>query len=638
VKNQLGQRKVINLRALTLGISAAFLALACSSSDDGNPPAADEGDDNTPPVTGTPGNGSDDGPGNTPLDPPVNTPPVNDDEPADLSDALVESMLQTACGRCHGAAAEQVDNCRAGMCYIENVNELIAQGKIVPGQPDESPLYLRITASNGTQMPPPGEEPRLNNTQIQQIEDFILRKEPVASPTCTDQFLGWDDVYEAIEADLLQQDADDRVFLRYVTLTNRYNAGICDQQLEADRYAMNKFINSISQEPRITQATEIEDRENSKSIYRIDLRDYGLDDSEGPFIVDGVSFVDGWEAIIGNNNYAVEFQGDQAENIILQSNTLVPVMFSDAIIDEASNGNLYYGLLQLSDNRDQVLLDLQIDQVQNLDQDITVRAGTTTSLISEQERLIQRDPQDVGAGLYYYESFDLDPDVAGESIFDNPLAFDQEANGSEAVFSLPNGLQAYIIFDDAGLRLEESPILFDNLSQNDNVMRAGISCSNCHAQGLVPFDDQVRAFVEENPIDSAAAAAAVGGEFEDILDLYPTNDEFQDILRDDSQVFLGALGRAGVPTALRNDPVASTFIRFDRDVDLQAFAGDLHFPADLLENEIVRLDPALSGLDNGFSVDRDDIKGLFVNSLCVVTVANENRPADQVCIDAGIIQ
>jgi len=632
VKNQLG--KVINFRAVTIGISAALLALGCSSSDDGN----DSEGNNPEPAPTTPATN----PTNTP-DPnppatslPPSTPPVGDpDGPAQLDDLYVESLLRTACGQCHGEAAQEDGNCRAGMCYIEDVKELIAQGKIVPGSPAESPLYQRISRTDGQKMPPPGNEP-LSAFQIDQIEQFIQRRAPEAIASCTDQFIDWDTVYEAIQVDILSADAEDRPFLRYVSLTDRYNAGVCDQQLEQDRFAMNKFLNSISQGNSVRTAVEIEDGESSKSLYRIDLRDYDLDVGNGPFVVNGESFVDGWEAIIGNNNFAIEFQGDEAVNVQLQSTTLVPVMFSDAIIDEASFGNLYYGLLRLDDNRDAVQAALGVDLVDDLDQNITIRAGTTTSEISLQERLVQRNEQAVG-GLYYYESFDLDPDLAGNSIFADPLAFDQVANGSEAVFSLPNGLQAYIIFDENGLRLEESPILFDKLSQNDNVMRAGVSCMNCHAQGLVPFDDEVRVFVDANPLEAAEAAAAAGGEFEDITDLYPTNDELQDVFTDDSSIYLRALSQADVPTSQRADPIAQTFIRFDRDVDLSIVAGLVHFPVNALENEINRLDPDLQGLDNGFEVDMDDFKGLYANTLCVVSVSQENRPADQVCIDAGVL-
>jgi mono/diheme cytochrome c family protein len=629
----------MNLRAVTIGISAAFLALACSSSGDGGDKEDGETPNpgNTPSGPTTPGDGPTT-PGNGPTTTLPDAPEAQDpDTEQDLSAVYVESLLQRSCGKCHGeAAAASATGCRAGMCYIEDVNELITNGKIVPGQPGQSPLYSRITRTDATVMPPPGETPRLSDTEIDQIEQFILRKAPVAAATCTDQFLTWDDVYESIEADLLRQDADDREFIRYITLTDRYNAGVCDQQLEQDRFALNKFINSISTETQVRQAEEVTDPQRSKTIYRIDLRDYGLDDSKGPFIVDNVSFVDGWEAIIGNNNFAVQFQGDQAENVILLSNTLVPVMFSDAIIDEASNGNLYYGLLRLSDNRDQIQADLGLDLAGDLDQDITVRAGTTNSAISQQERLMQRNEQPVG-GLYYYESFDLDPNVAGDSIFDNPLEFDQNANGSEAVFSLPNGLQAYAIFDENGLRLEESPILFDNITQNDNVMRVGVSCSNCHVAGLVPFQDQVRDFSIDNQIDAAAAAAAVGQQFEDILDLYPDAADLKRTFDTDSAIFQNALVRAGVPSSQKTDPIAQTFVRFDKDADINVIAGLVGFPAANLAREVNRLDPQLSGLDNGFKIDIDDFKGLYENTLCVVTVANENRPLDQVCIDAGAL-
>lgn len=638
MKNQLGQRKLINLRAFTIGISAAFLALACSGSEDGgnnNNDPVDQPDvqdaDNDPPSS--PGRGDNDGP----LDPPGSNNNEDDDDPpvVDLNNAFVESLLQSSCGQCHGNEAASGGSCSAGMCYIEDIDALIENGKIVPGNPAESPLFRRISATDGSVMPPPGSPRPLSSFEIQQIEDFINRLEEPVRQVCDNQFITWDEIYRAIQADLIQLDQDDVEFTRYLSISNRYNAGVCDQDLEFDRFAMSKFINSVSQENGIRRPREVAGTE--KTVYRIDLRDYALDESEGPFIVDGEVFVDGWEAIIGNNQYAVEFQGDQADAIELLTGTLVPVMFSDAVIDEASFGNLYYGLLQLPETRDELLLDLDIDLADDLDNEITLRAGTTESEISQQERLVQRNPQGLANGLYYYESFDLDPDIAGNSIFANPLAFDADANGSEAVFSLPNGLQAYIIFDENGDRLEESPILFDQATQNDNVMRAGVSCSNCHAQGLIPFDDQVRSFVDDNQLDAAAAAAAVGGEFEDILDLYPGAEEFKDILADDSQTFLRALSAAGVPTAERSDPIARTFVRFDLDVDLVTFAGDLHFPPNQLEREINRLDPDLSGLDDGFRVDRDDIKGLYVNSLCIVGVFNENRPEDQACIDAGAI-
>jgi mono/diheme cytochrome c family protein len=616
---------MMNLRAFTIGVSAAFLALACSGSDDNNP---EKGGDTTDP-TNQPTQQPTENPTANPTQQPTVDPTNRDpDAPDAITRAYVESMLRTNCGGCHGNEAAANSQCRAGMCYIEDIDELIANQKIIPGDPNGSLLYQRISRD---EMPPAGVTPRLNDDEVQDVAQYILGLKAPVVQKCDDQFISWDEQYEAIERDILSEDADDRPFLRYLSIANRYNAGTCDAQLEPERWAMSKFINSISQRAQIAEPEEVAGTQ--KTIYRIDLREYDLDNSQGPFEVNGQNFDDGWEAIIGNNNFAVEFEGDNAENVILQSETTVPLMFSDAVIDEATIGNLYYGLLKLEDNRDDQLVLLDVDVQGDIDDKTAIFAATTQSEISEQERFMTRNEQNLGRGLYYWESFDLDPNLAGNSVFDRPLDFNLAANGSEALFSLPNGLQAYMIFDEAGNRLEESPILFDN-AQNDNVMRAGVSCMTCHDNGVVQFEDEVRQFALDNRLDVAEAAEDAGFEFEDVLELYPDNADLKEQLVDDATNYRGALADAGVPTN-GSDPVSDTFIRFDKDVKIADVSGFLAFPVENLENELARLDPALSGLDDGFGVDVDDFKGLYLESLCITAVGNENQPADAECALVG---
>jgi hypothetical protein len=243
-------------------------------------------------------------------------------------------------------------------------------------------------------------------------------QEPPPGASCD---VTWDQVYEALEADILGLDAEERPFVRYVTLANKLVAGECGAALLDDRQQLGDLVLSLSQQSPAAPPQLIG---GDTETFRIDLRDYGLSDADGPFVANGTSFVDGWEAIAGNTPYAVEFQGDQAENVILLAGTLSPVLFLDALADGAS--------------------------------------------------------------------------------------------------------------------------------------RAGL----------------------------------------------PVNDP---------------------------DPIADVLEAFDEDVDLATVAGDTLFPDELLAREIPRLDPALSGLDDGFSVDRDDWSALYVNTLCIVTVANENRPVDAVC-------
>lgn len=434
-------------------------------------------------------------------------------------------------------------------------------------------------------------------------------KPPIpVEPDCSNQFVSFDEVFVQILTDALKQEADERPFTRYVTLTNRYNAGVCSQKLEQDRWAVSKLFNSLSTNARITPPVAV-NRENT--IYRIDLRDYNLDIAD-------------WAAIAAANDFAVEFEGDTANSVKellgqpgVDAGVVAepfPFMLFDSIVDVATVAPLYYQLLDIPDNRDDLFTLLGVNELDDLERKETVLAGTSTSAISQQERVTQRNNQAVG-NLYFWESFDLNPELAGVSAFANPIGFKDEANESEALFSLPNGLQAYVIFDAGGLRINQSSILNDR-SQNDNVMRAGISCTGCHPTGLVEYKDQVRQFAIDNPL-------VVAQDYQDVLDLYP--EDLADVFARDIQTYQASLSRAGIPTQ-EAEPILGVFRQFDKDVNLAVLAGDLHFPKAQLAREVNRLDRALAGLDDGFLVDRDDLKGLYCDSLKVVLTAAENQP------------
>jgi hypothetical protein len=236
---------------------------------------------------------------------------------------------------------------------------------------------------------------------------------------------------------------------------------------------------------------------------------------------------------------------------------------------------------------------------------------------------VQRQDIEVRSGALW-ERFDFDADEAAESIFED--VFDFQEGGSQAIFSLPNGLMGFIIADEDRNILEESDILFDTL-QNDFVVRTAVSCSTCHAQGFLPVVDQVRDFVERNRRDFDA------DDYEAVQEVYPSASEFAREVERDSELFQSALSRAGVPTDV-SDPVSDTFLRFDLDVDLNTAAGDLGVRPDDLERELNILDPALGVLES-FTIDRDDFTELYTASLCVMQSFSQNQPDLDVC-DAAI--
>src|ERR1700676_3755289 len=67
--------------------------------------------------------------------------------------AKAVGVLTTNCHRCHG----QDGTAEGGMNFILDPVKLVARKKIVPGQPDQSLLFKRVSTGK---MPPSGEQPR----------------------------------------------------------------------------------------------------------------------------------------------------------------------------------------------------------------------------------------------------------------------------------------------------------------------------------------------------------------------------------------------------------------------------------------------------------------------------------------------
>jgi hypothetical protein len=230
---------------------------------------------------------------------------------------------------------------RAGMNYIDDVDALVDNGKITPLASASSAVVRRMRDGS---MPPIGSNgPRPSERDIDVVAEFIdnpvFWPEYRPAPSCDGQLITFDELYRTVVADLRREDADERPFLRYVTLINRYNAGACAETLDRERFALAKLVNMLSTRPRLEVPQPID---RDRLIYRIDLRDYGWDrDIE----VGAQSFRDGWEAIIAASPYAVPFTGDQADDLRDDTLTDVPVLNADAMLDAAALGDLYYALI-----------------------------------------------------------------------------------------------------------------------------------------------------------------------------------------------------------------------------------------------------------------------------------------------------
>jgi mono/diheme cytochrome c family protein len=629
----------MTFRAFSIGFSVAVLALACGGDSGG------DGDGNDTPIT-TPEPTpqapdredcednvllagcevpDDDINGDPIPDPPPANNPANPGSPEELARAAAENILAANCGQCHGPALDE-DDAEAGMNYINDMDRLAAEGKLIPGNSAGSRIIQRMT--DGSMPPVTSGRPRVSAADIDQVAQFIDNPRfwpdlEVSGEACTDQLFSFDDLYAEVANDLQQLDEDDALTARYIALTNRFTAGVCaDTSLDKDRQAIFKMVNNLSTDTTISVPVPIDPEE---TIYRIDLTDYGWDDAV-TVVIDGVAtdFADKWEAIAANNPYAVEFFGDDADDAKLDANTQFPVMLADSMLDTATIGNLYYALIDVDVNQtldDFIINDLAIDVVQNLEDEEQVRAGTTKSRISRQDRVVQRDEIEIRSGVLW-QSFDFEDDQ-NESIFEDPFGFAE--GGTEAIFTLPNGLFGFIIADENSVIVEDSDILLDTKQNNFRAVTS-ISCTSCHAQGLIPVVDEVRNIALANAITSGLN----NDEVEQLRAVFPESSEFANIVDDDSTRFYkAALAQADVELQ-GIEPVSSVFFRFDEDMRLADAAGDLGLTADFLDDNLSILNPAVQVLDEGV-IDRDDFTQFYVDSLCILSIANENAPDPDLC-------
>jgi serine/threonine-protein kinase len=588
-----------------------------------------------PPVTGEPTTGAPTtGTGSTPSGTNTTTDPTApgfdvDDPFASVEGQQVLGILQNSCASCHANGVKSGD-----MDYILDLQALIDNEKIIPGEKEDSPLYTKMLQQS---MPPAfirEEGKRPDTGQIDLVGRFIDELPPLESQQCEpEDFLSNDEMIAAMAEDIRGLDIEDREFTRYLTITYSSNAGDCGRDLDRQRYALIKGINSVSTDTEVHTPEAID---TAKTIYRIDIRDYDWNrpiDIEDNNIDDAanIDFADAWLAIVdGVGAYAVEYAGEQADDLKADAGTAVPFLPVNAFNQFTQQGDLYYALIGGRANLFTFELDvLQIDTEAEQADNNLVRAGFRSSGVSKQDRVLNRFASGVAAGQSYWISFDFDGgngngvnDVANESIFADPIDF--TFAGGEAIFSLPNGLQAYYVADAEGNRLAEAPIgVVVDPAQNNGLVVNGASCHSCHNAGIIPFSDDVRPYVEANRIRFDQET------YESVIEQYPNDGTYLRVAQADSEMHVGALERAGVPRKVP-DAISRVFLDFQLgDIDARQAAGELGITQEELVENLNDLNPELAPLKNeGGHVDRNVFTEQYLDSLCRLAISSENQPVN----------
>jgi len=419
--------------------------------------------------------------------------------------------------------------------------------------------------------------------------------------------LNMDDVFELIDYDVSAQDIEDRPYIRYLSLANRRNAGLCEPDLDVERAAMIKMVNSVSGSPNVALPQPID---ASRLIYRIDLRDYDWDQ---PVNVDGLNHADMWEALAERDPFLVPWVGDAADDVVNATGTTFPVMFVSGLVTAATDASTYYALIGMPENVDDfILVNLGIDRRTNFVDQEVIRAGFSgaSAGLPNEAFLAERHDIEVRAG-YLWQVADF-----GRSVLGDPLG---EPRGErELIFTLPNGMLAFAFADSNGNRVEQAAAISDNPQLP---LRASFGR---YAFGVL-VSDQVREAATSGALSGHISADIIA----QVLAIYLEPDQLSGVLDDDRDQYALTLAVAGIDMSA-SEPISRTYADFADDVDINVAAGDLMLTPDGLQRDLRELDQSMQVLDGG-RVSRNEFTRFYRRSICVLSVALENSPDVAFC-------
>lgn len=398
----------------------------------------------------------------------------------------VFAIFQQSCLICHGPHGSFTEQ-----LVIQSSQELIDTGKVIPGNPDDSVFYQRLIETAVEKRMPLGQPP-LTPEAIETIRQWIQAGAPDWNALArTDiDFITTEELLQTIENHVESLEPFDRAFARYFTSTHLYNAGETTQTLQTYQRALSKLVNSLSWGRKVIKPQPID---SQATIFYIDLRDYEWEIG-----------INRWTQIEQAYPYNTEFNAptqtalhEKLTNLRQEMNCEVPFVHVDWFLATASLPPLYHDILDLPLTDSELEARLEVNVVENLRNAAgrrVWRAGFNNSGVSNNNRVVERHESRYGA---YWKSYDFAGSTGTQNVFTHPLSFTHD--GGEAIFNLPNGLQAYYLVDAGGNRLDEAPIsIVSNPAASDPTVRNGLSCIGCHTEGMKTFEDQVRGVVEQN--------------------------------------------------------------------------------------------------------------------------------------------
>lgn len=524
----------------------------------------------------------------------------------DLSDLAAKGsqLVKERCYVCHG----ETFNGSAQLNVLDPL-ALAEHGYVVAGNPAESEIWLRVESGD---MPPEDSKiPPLTADELNLFRDWVAAGAPQVQREVRPRKPLTQVIYD-IHGDLNVVHREDRPYQRYFTLTHLANnyEQVSDFDLRLYRAAFVKAMNSLSYQPDIYHPVFIDEEQ---TICRVDLRKVGWDHAT-------------WAWLTSQYPYGVHYHhslDEQLADIDQQIDELsgcqLCYLRADWFINHATRPPIYDRLARIPDHVSELERNLNVNFEQNYRDNNLARAGFATSGVSTGNRLVERHSASFG---YYWKSYDFKDKGAEGNLFRFPLgpAFDSnrysdlafQHDGGEMIFSLPNGLQAYMLCDEEGNKIDRGPIAVvrdsKEISGNPEVLN-GLSCLHCHRHGMITFEDSVR--------DGIGVFGAAGSK---VRRLYPEKEKMLAWVDQDRRRFMQALEQcigpylqigedAGRPIHEFAEPVGAIARFYQRDLDAVSLACEVGFESpDKLcgaiefNRELIRL--GLGPIANGSTIKR----------------------------------
>lgn len=409
------------------------------------------------------------------------------------------SVLKRYCHRCHGGSKSEV----LGLDVLDRDGLIRARPNqptyLIPGDPAQSLMWRRMESGD---MPPENVKERPTSDELALLKVWISAgahlPRDVGGPR---KFISDVALLSKIKQDLSDMPQVDRPHQRYFSLAHLHNnAYVAEEDLRLFRAAFSKLINSISRSSSILLPTLIDDSKKDAYdgvIFRLDLRDVGWDLAL-------------WRKVMKDYPYGLSWNNSRLQQDAANIEQLVGKLDSDGIpyvrvdwfVHRASRPPLYHDLLELPEDVATLEKNLGVNIEQDFLQNRLRRAGFAGSGVSKHNRLIDRH-EGRSAG-YYYRSYDFKKSFERGVLFRFPLGprFDRnpfnehafEHDGGEVIWSLPNGMQGYLIIDNKGKRINDAPVEVvrdpSEISGSPLVVN-GVSCMGCHREGMQAFRDTI---------------------------------------------------------------------------------------------------------------------------------------------------